>query len=252
MPEGFDSLTHLDAPALRGRLPEILARSREAGVTGWLVAGSDPASWTDIVETAQEADAILALGVHPSAATEAIEARAWLDSFEPPVVGEIGLDHRPNMPTRAVQRRVLRSQLAWARERERPVVLHAVRAVPEVLHILRRDGLGRRGGVLHGWTAHPDLAVEAVELGLHLGIGPPLLRRNAHKIEASLCRVPRERVLLESDAPDQPWPGCAEPQPSDLVQIAAAVALLWSVDVGFVLDLTGRSARALFADPIAT
>ena len=197
---------------------------------------------------------MLALGVHPWVAGRVSADRAveLLDGEAPPVVGEIGLDHHRarSDADRAVQRALFRAQLAWARAHDRPVVIHAVRAVPVVLHVLARDGLPAAGGMLHGLHSGPDLALRAVELGLHVSIGPLILGRSPHRIVASLEAVPPERVLLETDCPEQPIGELARPTPAALVVVARAVARVWSVDVDRVLKTTGDAARALFRQPV--
>jgi len=55
-----------------------------------------------------------------------------------------------------------------------------------------------------------------------------------------------ERLLLETDAPEQSMPGRPSPTPADLVQIAIAVAECLGDDPTAVLDRTGTNARALF------
>jgi len=249
---GFDALTHLEA--LDG-LPRVANQARQAGVGGWVVAGFEPQDWDRTRQAAGVTAGVLALGVHPWLATAhgPDRATALLDAADPPVVGEIGLDHlhADSARDRATQRRVLRAQLAWAREHDRPVILHAVRAVPEVLHVIDQDGLGPAGGMLHGVHTGPQLSLRAVDLGLHLSIGPLLLGRSPHKIVDTLRQAPRDRIVLETDAPEQPFAGHERPTPAQLVHIAGAVARVWQVDAREVLVRTGRTARALFraADP---
>lgn len=249
---GFDALTHLDQ--LLDELPAVCDEARQAGVGGWLVAGWDPDGWGRVREAAEHSGGVLALGAHPWVADriDADRATELLDEQDPPVVGEIGLDHHRSgdNDARARQRALFRAQLAWARQRDRPVVLHAVRAVPEVLHVLAADGLPRAGGMLHGLHSGPDLSLRAVQLGLHVSVGPLLLGRAPHRIVASLQRLPHQRVLLETDCPEQRIGVRAHPTPADLVYVAGAVARIWGVDPDRVLNSTGSAARALFRLPV--
>jgi TatD DNase family protein len=249
--EAFDALTHLDDPACSGRLHDVAAAARAVGVTGWVVAGADPDRWDAVLAAAAETGGIAALGAHPWWATAGTEPTlaAWLgrlDALAPRIVGEIGLDalHARTDDDRRAQRAAFRAQLAWARAHDRPVIVHAVRAVPEVLAIVARDGLPRAGGFLHGWTADRATAERALALGLHLGIGPGIARPTAHRIREVARTAPLDRLVLETDAPGPGAPG----GPADLWRVAEAVARARGATAAAVLHATGRTARALLQD----
>jgi TatD DNase family protein len=243
---GFDALAHLDDPRLHGRLDHVVQRARACGIDGWLVAGADPKGWSIVVETARSSRGAWALGVHPWwAATASVEQLdAWmgqLDAQAPPAVGEIGLDALRGKTDahRHAQRRALRLQLAWARERDRPVILHAVRSLPEVLDVVSQDGLPARGGYIHDFSGGRDLALRAVALGLHLSFGPSLRRPSAHKVRDAALAIPLERTLIETGSPGIKH----DREPKDLIAIAKALALLRGQNPVDVLALTGENAR---------
>lgn len=247
---GFDTVAHLDHPDLGAHLPAIVAAARRAGVTGWLVPAGDPQGWPAVVEAAERSGGIAALGLHPwwaaaSSDAEVDAAIARLALHDPPVVGEIGLDalHATDDRARAAQRRAFRAQLAWAREHDRPVLIHAVRSVPEVLDVIRRDGLPPRGGAVHGWTAATDLAQRVIALGLHLSFGPTALGRTARKARDSLRAIPLGRVVIETGCPCPSAPD----GPSDLRTVADGLARVLDLSPAHLLATTGTTARALFA-----
>ena len=249
---GFDVLAHLDDPSLTERLPDLLARSRAAGVKEWLVAGADPERWSDVERIGETNGAHVALGLHPKWAAamneEALdEALARLDARAPQVVGEIGLDARyaSSNQARQAQRGAFRAQLAWARRHDRPVLVHAVRSTPEVLHLVRRDGLPSHGGIWHGWSGHPEQAREAVELGFCLSFGPLLLARSGHRVRASAEKTPIENVLLESATPHPALPE----GPAGLSRLAAVVADVRGLTAREILRRTHRNAVRLLPGP---
>jgi TatD DNase family protein len=244
-PAGFDAHTHLDDPAFDADRDAVCARAHGAGVGGLAIAAADPADWARAQAVAARIGASLALGVHPwfaDAATAAVLDA--LAAAEVDAVGEIGLDalRGPDAPT---QERALRAQLAVARARELPVVLHAVRAVDRVLAILRRDGLPRAGGLLHGFEGSAAQARAAVAAGLCVGIGPSVTRPSARRAEA-IRAIPAARLCLETDAPSRPVPGATRGEPAHLVDVAAAVASIRGEPAADVLSRSGDVARALF------
>jgi TatD DNase family protein len=154
-------------------------------------------------------------------------------------VGELGLDARRGPPAPA-QRAAVRAQLALARERDLPVVLHCVRAHAELQAILRADGLPRRGGLLHGFRGGVELAQAWTALGLHLGVGPAALRRPTPDQAEALGSAPGRWLLTETDA---------EPGGDALPAVVAALARLRGEPPDAVGDRAAAAAAALFGLP---
>jgi TatD DNase family protein len=57
--------------------------------------------------------------------------------------------------------------------------------------------------MVHAFSGGIELAREYVALGLHLSFGGALTRPNARRVREAVAKVPAERILLETDAPDQ-------------------------------------------------
>jgi TatD DNase family protein len=103
-------------------------------------------------------------------------------------------------------------------------VLHIVRAGPEALRVLRADGLPRAGGMVHGCSLAADLVPAYLALGLQLSFGSAITRSG--RAAAALRAVPDDRLLLETDCPDQPLHPGTRGEPADLPSILAAAAAL--------------------------
>lgn len=176
----LDAHCHLDDPAL----PEnARLQARQAGVDGWLCAGYSPERWP---VQAEIADAWHAFGLHPWASGSLESLPGFLRDAV--AVGEIGLD-RARAPL-APQLEPFRAQLALARERRLPVILHVVRAHGKALEILRADGVGQ--GMLHGFRGPAEVLPAWLELGFYVSLG----ERSPH-----FPQIPDHRLLLETDAP---------------------------------------------------
>ena len=62
----FDTHCHLQDPRFDGRVPEVLARARAAGVTHMVCCATREADWDRVLELARDHDEILPmLGLHP-------------------------------------------------------------------------------------------------------------------------------------------------------------------------------------------
>lgn len=251
----LDAHTHLDFAVFDGDRAEVVRRARAAGVRSWIVCGSDHEDWDRTVRIADETGGVALLGVHPwSAAALDDDALAPfladLARRDLVGIGEIGLDvpHAPDDVARENQRRALRAQLALARDRDLPVVIHCVRAYPELLAILERDGLPRAGGMMHAWSGHPDQVGRALALGLYVSFGPMVMFDRAKKARASVPLVPEERLLVETDCPNMRPPGEARGEPAFLPRVVAELARLRGGEPDALARVTSRNLLRLFPD----
>jgi TatD DNase family protein len=247
----FDAHTHLDDPRLAADLDAVLARARAAGVTDLAIAGADPAAWRRVEAVGAAAGAVVCLGVHPWWATDMDPATlaGWLDGLTVDRtragLGETGLDwHRAKDEAgRAAQERAFRAQIALARERRVPVVLHVVRAHPDARRILLADGLPA-GGMVHRFSGGPDQVAPWVKLGMMLSFGPEVIR--SERLRAAAARCPSAHLLVETDAPDAPLTPGAVGEPADLPAVIAAIAQARTEPVEAISALTDANARRLF------
>ena len=248
----YDSHCHLDAAEFDADRPAVLARARDAGVARQLVPAVDRASW-DAIRTLCAAEPGLrpAYGLHPMFLDRhqpyhLDELRDWLESERPAAVGECGLDFFVDGLDPDKQRLYFRRQLELARDFDLPVVLHARRAVEEVIATLREVG-GQRG-VVHSWSGSEEQARQLFELGFCLGIGGPVTYDRAKRLRRTVASMPLDCLLLETDAPDQPdadWRGQRN-EPARLRQVLAVVAQLRGQPAAAIAEATSANALRLF------
>lgn len=249
-PTAVDVHTHLDFPCFDEDRNEVVDRARKAGVGTWLIAGANPTNWGGVVEVARETGGLAAVGVHPWwALSHPMADPTQVTGIA--AIGEIGLDWivAKTPDQRQIHTDVFRRQLALARDLNLPVVLHCVRAMTELLHILRTDGLPRAGGMVHAWSGPADQVSNAVDLGLFLSFGATLTR--SRKVAECAQRCPASHLLIETDAPDQPLERGLRGEPAHLVAIAVAMGDIRGTSGQTVMDQTGRNARRLFPFPDA-
>jgi TatD DNase family protein len=254
----FDTHCHLqeldDADA-------AVARAHAAGVTRMLLAGVAPEAWERDDALAARHDSLwLSYGLHPQLVATldddacdrivgALDERVARRTARLVAIGEIGLDgvgeRRASLER---QERVFRAQLAIARAHALPVALHVLKEHPRALHILGDEPLPA-GGVLHSCSASPELVRQYVALGLHVSFsGSITWHARDNKAARAAMQVPRDRLVVETDAPDQ----TPEPQrpgrnePAFLVAIVQTIAHLWGVEFAEAARVTDENARRLF------
>jgi TatD DNase family protein len=259
----IDTHCHLDDPAFDADRDEVLRRARAAGVTDVLVPAVGPDRWDALAAWAAATPRVhFGLGIHPQLLPDLDPAGddARLDTLEAALrrggavaVGECGLD-APSVAAGASMERqvaVLRGQLRLARRFDLPVVLHCLRAHDALLALLAGEPLPA-GGVLHSFSGSADQARAYGRFGLHFAFAGPVTYERARKPLDAARAVARDRLLLETDAPDQtPRPRRGRNEPAHLPLVAAALAAAVAASVEEVDALTSANARALFRLPPA-
>lgn len=252
MIELYDSHCHLDSDGFDPDRQAVLDRARAAGVRWQLVPAVERDAWPALRKLCSENAGLRpAYGLHPMYLPRHVPAHLdelahWLASERPAAVGEFGLDYFVDGLDRDEQARYFNGQLELAREFDLPVVLHARRAVDDVIASLRRVG-GLRG-VVHSWSGSEVQARQLFDLGFHLGIGGTVTFERARRLQRTVQAMPLEFLLLETDAPDQPGAGHRgeRNEPAFLPEVLAAVARLRSADPETLAAATTANARRLF------
>ena len=254
----IDTHCHLDDALLEPDRAEVLARARAAGVTDVLVPATGPAGWAPLLELVAATPGLHAgLGIHPQL-LPALDPRgdegrladldAALGRGGAVAVGECGLDGPSVAEGASMERQVavLAGHLTLARKHRLPVMLHAFRAHDAMLALLERDGLPS-GGVLHSFSGSAEQVAPYARLGLHFAFAGPLTWERARKPVLAARAVARDRLLLETDAPDQtPRPHHGRNEPAFLPLVAAGLAAALGVAVAEVDEVTSANARRLF------
>jgi len=254
----IDTHCHLDRAEFDPDRDEALRRARAAGVTDVVVPAVGPDGWEALRALAAATPGIhFGLGIHPQLLPELAPEGdgARLVALEEALgrggavcVGECGLDG-PSAEAGAPMDRqvaVLRGHLRLARRLLLPVSLHCLRAHDALLALLAEEPLPA-GGVLHSFSGSVDQVRAYARFGLHYAFAGPVTYERARKPLEAARAVPRERLLLETDAPDQtPRPRRGRNEPAHLPLVAAAVAAAIGATADEVDALTTANARALF------
>lgn len=263
----IDTHCHLDAPPFDADRAEVLARARRAGVTDVVIPAVGPARWTALLALVAATPGLHAgLGIHPQLLPEVeprdddrllAELDAALGRAAPGgrvvCVGECGLDGGSVARGASMDRQVavLEGQLALARKHGLPVSLHMLRAAEPLLAVLARDGLPA-GGALHSYSGSAEQVAPFARLGLHFAFAGPLTYEKARKPLLAARAVPPDRLLLETDAPDQtPRPHRGRCEPGFLGEVRDALAAALGTTAAEVDALTTANARSLFRLPPA-
>ncbi len=251
----IDSHVHLQDPAFRDDLAEVLACAKENGIERFLCNGTGPDDWAAVRQLAARHEEIVPFyGVHPwyaAAAPSDWEERLveLLDDENfSGGIGEIGLDRLREPKSLEIQERVFRAQLRLAKDRELPVAIHSVRAIGDVAAILRGEG-PFPAVLLHSFSGPGDRIEFLAKLGGYFSFSATVLKAGNRRVREAAIAVPWDRILVESDAPAlSPEPGCRN-EPTILLRILKELAALRNLTETrlreIVLENAGRFLQAL-------
>lgn len=232
-----DTHCHLAAPELWCRLPEILHQAQHAGVNQFIVPSATDDDWQHVLSLRQQSEIFaIALGLHPWFLSEQTPTQlAKLDQLlhqHPQIwVGEIGLDfHNKQQPEtqKRQQQAIFEQQLCLAKQHQRPIILHNVKATATIVSIIQKVGF-QEGGIAHAFSGSLEEAQLLIKHGFKIGLGSLLLNPHAKKVRHLAEKLPASSLLLETDSPYM------QPEnsntPARLIEIATTVAQLRHLDL---------------------
>jgi TatD DNase family protein len=207
----YDAHNHLQDVRLKPFLADILPAARGAGVAKMVVNGSCEEDWPDVLALAKaHPEVIPSFGYHPWYVKERTpdwqqHLMSYLDQI-PSAVGEIGLDRWIKDHDIQDQERVFVWQLRLAAERNLPATIHCLQAWGRLLEILRAEPRPRRGFILHSYGGPREMIEPLAELGAYFSLPGYFAHECKQRQREAFRHVPADRLLIETDAPDQNLP----------------------------------------------
>lgn len=203
-----DSHCHLDFPDFAEERDAVIGRAVAAGV-GTMVTICTRVRRFDAIREIAEAHAEVwcSVGTHPRNAGEetdvtAADLVALAQHPRVVAIGEAGLDYHYDRSPRDAQAAGFRTHIAAARETGLPLVIHAREADDDIAAILEEEtGKGAFPFVLHCFSSGRALARTGVRLGGYVSFSGILTFRNSEELRSIARDLPRDRLLVETDAP---------------------------------------------------
>jgi len=207
----IDTHCHLTFPDYAGRIDEVLADARAAGVVGAVTISTSSRDCEDALRIATEHEHVwCTAGVHPCYADQTphdwAKLRRVAEHDKCVAWGELGLDNHHKDPPRRLQDPVLAEQLAFIEGCTRdgldlPIVVHCREAFDDLLPILRESTLDPARFVFHCFTGGPDEARQVLDFGAMISFTGVVTYKNARGVAEAAAIVPDDRIMAETDAP---------------------------------------------------
>ena len=171
-------------------------------------------------------------------------------------IGECGLDYfrlpedeNEKIANVKKQKKVFISQIEFAKKVKNPLIVHIREASNDSKQILIVYNAKEVGGVLHCYNASEHL-LPLSEHNFYFGIGGVLTFKNAKKLVEVLPKIPKDKLLIETDAPYlTPHPHRGERnEPYYTTFVAQKMAELLELSQNDIENLTTNNAKKLFKE----
>lgn len=208
----YDAHNHLQDERLGGRHRDLIAACRRVGVVRMVVNGSCETDWPLVAALAREHPHLVlsSFGLHPWYVHQ--RTPDWQSTLlrclerSPAAVGEIGLDRWRRDLVYDDQEGVFLWQLAIAAQRNLPVSIHCLRAWGRLFDLLRSNALPARGFLLHSYGGPKEMVIPLSRLGAFFSFPGAFAHERKSRQRDAFLLVPLDRLLVETDAPDQLLP----------------------------------------------
>lgn len=257
----IDTHIHLDDERYRNDFDEMMERALDVGVKSFIIPGANPSTLKRAVELCEQYENVyFAVGVHPYdlEGMDGMDFEHYAAHPKCVAIGECGMDYfrlegsdEEKLTEKKRQEEAFRTQIRLAKKVKKPLIIHIRDASHDSKMILLSEGAGEVGGVLHCYNADDELLSLANE-NFYFGIGGVVTFSNAKKLVHILPRIPRDKLLIETDGPyltPHPHRGSRN-EPAYTTFVAQKMADILHIPLEEIEELTTTNALELFGNLI--
>jgi TatD DNase family protein len=251
----IDTHAHLTFPELESQVDAVLARSRAAGVTGWITIGTDRQNNPAAIALAQRYDGMAAgVGFHPHYANEItdddlnfLDQAAQADKVC--AVGETGLDYHYDNVVAENQKRVFRAHLDIAVKHHKPIIIHTRNAFDDSMAILAEYAGKLDKVVIHCYGGDLEQTKLILDRGYYISFTGTVTFKKSDALREIAKTIPLDRLMIESDCPyisPEPVRRVQPNEPSLIVHTAKLLAGLHNMELEAFADKIAATSRTFF------
>ncbi len=253
-----DTHAHLYSNQFDEDRNEIIEKALNNGVNKFYLPNIDSQSITGMLQLEKDYEGICfpMMGLHPCSVKEDYEkelslVKDWLDQREFCAIGEIGIDLYWDKTFIEEQKKAFRLQIQWAKDLQKPIVIHARESMDEIMEIVEEENDENLRGIFHCFSGDVNHANRVMDLkDFLLGIGGVLTFKNSGKILREVVeQTGLEYLVLETDAPylaPTPFRGKRN-ESSHIPLIASHLAELKSCTIEEIAAVTTNNSEKLFS-----
>jgi TatD DNase family protein len=207
----YDAHNHLQDERLKPQLAAVMAAVQAEPIAKMVVNGSSEDDWPEVLALAQKLPQVVpSFGCHPwyvKNRTPLWQSNlSWHLDQVPSAIGEIGLDRWIKDRDDAEQEEAFIWQLRLAAERNLPVSIHCLQAWGRMLEILQAGPRPTVGFLLHSFGGSVEMVPALAKLGAYFSLPGYFAHERKVRQRETFKKIPIDRLLIETDAPDQRLP----------------------------------------------
>lgn len=200
----IDTHAHIYLSQFDNDRNDMIARSRDAGITTILMPAIDSTTHASMLETENaNQNCLCMMGLHPCSVNESFEkelqiVEEYLGRRKFIAVGEIGLDFYWDKTFAEQQYEAFRRQIDISIKYDLPIVIHSRNSIDECIGVVKEFPSAR--GVFHCFSGNAEQARQIIGLNFYLGIGGVATFKNGG-LDKVLPQIDLSHIVLETDAP---------------------------------------------------
>ena len=209
-----DAHLHLQDEKCINRVEQLVEEARCTRVTMLLSNAVTENDWATTTALGRRYDSVIPfLGIHPWYADRA--AAGWENRLakllhvlsRPAGIGESGLDKHCGVDL-SVQISLFQAHLELAFSFSLPLTVHCVRCWGLLVDLLESRAKDSRLPLvlIHAFNGSVETMKRLTRLGCYISFTPAIVEKQRDKIRQVFLQTPLEYLLLETDAPNTPFP----------------------------------------------
>lgn len=205
----FDSHNHLQSAKFGKLVSQLVAEMKMVGVSGCVVNATRECDWEAVAGLARRFPGFVfpAYGIHPwfaDTAEDGWEERLRKRLADDPLatIGECGLDGWVDAPGMDVQVPVFLKQVEIAAAAGRAMTVHCLKAWEELFAAMDDAPEWPEKFLMHSFGGSAEVAERLLKKGAWFSFSGYFLQERKARVLELFKRLPEDRILLETDAPD--------------------------------------------------
>ena len=203
----IDSHCHLDHDPLLENLTEVIARSKEIGITKLLTICTTLESFENIKAIIEKDKMIYGTyGIHPhEAKNNQVDKQTIIRSVNENAkiigIGETGLDFFYNYSDRERQISSFIEHIEASIELNKPIIIHSRDAEKETFEILNSYKNRNLKILMHCFTGSLEFSKKLQTLDAFFSASGIITFKNSIDLQNTFKTIPLEKLLIETDSP---------------------------------------------------
>ena len=205
----IDTHAHLDFPELYSKLDLIIENAKNQNVLKIITISTNLNKIGKIIQISNDYDVVyFTVGVHPNEVLKDKDYENYSlisdisNNLKCVGIGECGLDYHFGNEDKEKQKLSFITQIKVARDKKLPLIIHSRDADKDMIDILQDEyKKGAFKAILHCFSSGKDLALCGLDLGFYISFSGIVTFKSAKLIQEIACIVPKDRILVETDAP---------------------------------------------------